>query len=151
MATAKMSESERKAAEIYHGAAICREKLEKMLDEFSVPKCLFEKVDDIEEFGLNRSTGFYWLRQKSKTERKVDKVGTAYYDTELSGFIQQRRITKVTGVKAKELFLTLTVSEILVGVPSNHTVKFVSTAGIYRVHPIAAFEPAVIAKINTKK
>lgn len=137
-----MIESWRKTAEIYHGAAMCREKVEKMLEEFSVPKCLFNNIDDLEEFGFSRGTGFYWLRRKSKTERKVDKVGaTAYYDKEITGFIQHRRITKMTGVKAKELFLTLPVSEMLVGVPSPDKVKFVGSAGIYRVHPIAAFEP----------
>lgn len=153
MATAKLIETQSKGAEIYHGP-ISIEKVDEMLEEFSVPKCLFLglKADLVEEFGFNRSTGFYWLKQKSKTERKLDKIRTtAYYDTQVSGFIQPRRLSKITGVKAKELFLTLTVTEILVGIPSTDKVKFVSSTGIYRTLPIAAFEeeePAV--KISTK-
>lgn len=147
MATAKMIETQSKAAEVYCGP-ICRERVDEMLDEFLVPRCVFLGLGQIEEFGFNRSTGFYWLKQKTKTERKVDKVGTCYYDTQLSGFIEPRRLSKITGAKGKELFLTLTVSEILVGVPSSDKVKFISTTGIYRVHPVAAFQPAL--KINTK-
>lgn len=150
MATLKLIETQRKAAEVYHGP-VSRERVDEMLEEFSVPKCLFVglKADQVEEFGFNRSTGFFWLKQKSKTERKLDKIRTtAYYDAHVSGFIEPRRLSKITGVKAKELFLTLTVTEILVGIPSTEKVKFVSNTGIYRVHPIAAFqEPAV--KINT--
>ncbi|KAL1560440.1 hypothetical protein AAHA92_10649 [Salvia divinorum] len=147
MATAKIIETHSNAAEIHRGP-ISREKLHEMLDEFSVPRCLFAGVEQIEEFGFNRATGFYWVKQEKKTERKVDKVGMSYYDTQLTGFITPGRLSKITGVKAKEIILSLTVTDIVVGVPSTDKVKFVSSTGIYRVHPIAAFESAV--KINSK-
>ncbi|XP_057810315.1 uncharacterized protein LOC131024795 [Salvia miltiorrhiza] len=142
MATAKMIGSQSMGAEIYRGAS-CGEKLDKMLDEFSVPRCLFFGLGEVEEFGFNRGTGFYWLKQKKKTERKVDKVGTSYFDTQLAGFIEPRRVSKIMGVKGKELFLSLPVAEMHVGVPTSDKVKFVSSTGIYRVHAIAAFEPTV--------
>ncbi|KAL1555854.1 hypothetical protein AAHA92_11545 [Salvia divinorum] len=148
MATAKMIATHSKGAEIYRGP-ISGEKLNGMLDEFSIPRCLFFGIEKIEEFGFNRSTGFYWLKQEKKTERKIDKVGTSYFDTQLAAFIAPRRVSKITGVKAKEIFLSLAVAEILVGVPESDKVKFVSTTGIYRVHPVAVFEPTVVG-IKTK-
>ncbi|KAL8504261.1 hypothetical protein ACS0TY_022843 [Phlomoides rotata] len=70
MASATMIEAEREGAEIYHGDATCEEKLQKVLEEFSVPRNLIY-VAGLEEFGFKRSTGFFWLKQKSKTERKI--------------------------------------------------------------------------------
>ncbi|XP_041995932.1 uncharacterized protein LOC121746074 [Salvia splendens] len=147
MATAMMIETQSNAAEIHRGP-ISGKKLHEMLDEFSIPRCLFAGVVRIEEFGFNRAAGFYWVKQEKKTERKVDKVGMTYYDTQLTSFITPGRLSKITGVKAKEIILTLTVTDIVVGVPSSDKVKFVTSTGIYRVHPIAAFEPVV--KINGK-
>ncbi|XP_042008888.1 uncharacterized protein LOC121757400 [Salvia splendens] len=148
MATANMIAIHSKVAEIHRGP-ICREKLNGMLDEFSIPRCLYLGIEQIQEFGFNRTTGFYWIKQEKKTERKVDKVGTTYFDTQLTAFIAPRRVSKITGVKGKEIFLSLAVAEILVGVPESDKVKFVSTTGIYRVHSIATFEPTVVG-IKTK-
>ncbi|KAG6419335.1 hypothetical protein SASPL_121553 [Salvia splendens] len=127
-----MIETQSNAAEIHCGP-ISGEKLHEMLDEFSVPRCLFAGVERIKEFGFNRATGFYWVKQEKKTERKVDKVGT-----QLTGFITPGRLSKITGVKAKEIILTFTVTGIVVGVPSSDKAKFVSSTGIYGAHPIAA-------------
>lgn len=142
MATAKMIETHSKEAEIYHGEVICQEKLLKLLDEFSVPRNLFQAEGaEIEEFGFNRPTGFVWWRQKTKTERKIKNIGTVYFDVEITGFIEQRHLAKITGVKGKELLFSLPIREVLVGVPSSYKVKFTSSSGISRVYPIAAFEP----------
>lgn len=141
-----MIEAEREGAEIYHGDATCEEKLHKVLEEFSVPRSLIH-VGELEEFGFKRSTGFFWLKQKTKTERKIKSVGTVICDVEITGFIEQRHVAKVTGVKGKELFVALPVSDLFVGVPSSDKVKFKSTTGLWRVHPLKAFQ---LVDKNTK-
>ncbi|KAL8460927.1 hypothetical protein ACS0TY_032430 [Phlomoides rotata] len=140
MASATLTiEAEREGAEIYHGDATCEEKLQKILEEFSVPRYLIY-VAGLEEFGFKRSTGFFWLKQKSKTERKIKSVGTVTTDVEITGFIEKRHMSKITGVKGKELFIALPVSDMFVGVPSSDKVKVKSTTGLWRVHPLKAFE-----------
>lgn len=70
-------------------------------------------------------------------------MGTIYFDVEVVGFIEQRRMWKLAGVKGKEMMVTLPLCEILVGYPSADKVKCLSTAGIYRVRLIVDF-------LNTK-
>lgn len=143
MASSKTIETHSKGAEVFHGSAICKEKFQKALEEFVVPKCVLPVTEiegaEIKEFGLNRSTGFFWLRQKRKTEIKLKKIGTIYYDVEIAGFIENKRIWKIAGVKGKEMLVSLPLCELLVGYPSAYKVKSFSTAGVYRVHNIADF------------
>lgn len=140
MATAKIIENHSKGAEISHGAVICKEKLLKLFEEFSVPKGLF-RVDEIEEVGFNRSTGFFWLRQKKKTEHKFKSVGTLTYEAEITSFMEPRHMANITGLKGKNVFISAAVNDILVGVPSSDKIKFSSSVGLTRVQPISAFEP----------
>lgn len=144
MSTAKTIETQRKTAVVHHGSTTCKEKFLEVLEEFSVPKCLFQVAEiegaEIEEFGLNRATGFFWLRQKTKTERKITKVGTVYYDVEITGFIERRRMWKIAGVKGKEMLVSLPLCEMLVGYPTADKVKCFSTAGVCGVRSIANYQ-----------
>jgi len=57
---ASQIESHRSGAEVVTGDAICRKKSIKLLEELGLPKGLLP-MEDIQEFGYNRSTGFMWL------------------------------------------------------------------------------------------
>lgn len=139
METPSIIETQSKGAEIYQGEA-CKEKLGKLLEEFSVPKGVF-RVGEVEEVGLNRSTGFFWLKQKEKTEHYFPSLGSMIYDTEITSSIEPSHMTNITGLQAKQYFITASVSDVHVGVTSSDTVKFTSSLGLSRDQPLAAFEP----------
>ncbi|KAH6790217.1 hypothetical protein C2S51_005223 [Perilla frutescens var. frutescens] len=139
METSSMIETQSKGAEIYHGEA-CREKLRKFLEEFSVPKGVF-RLGQIEEVGLNRTTGFFWLKQKEKTEHYFPGLGSLVYDAEITSLIQRSHMKNITGLQGKQLFITAAISDVHVGVPSSDTIKFSSSLGLSRDQPLSAFEP----------
>ncbi|KAG6419333.1 hypothetical protein SASPL_121551 [Salvia splendens] len=139
METPSIIETQSKGAEIYQGEA-CKENLGKLLEEFSVPKGVF-RVGEIEEVGLNRSTGFFWLKQKEKTEHYFPGLGSMIYDSQITSSIDQSHLKNITGLQAKQFFITATVSDVHVGVTSDDTVKFTTTLGLSRDQPISAFKP----------
>lgn len=139
MAANKLIEEHKNGAEIHHGA-ICREKTMKLLDEFSIPKGLFS-IDKIDEFGFNRATGFMWLKIDKKKEHKFKSLGqTAAYSTEITAFLEKGHMSKLSGVKAKELLVSVTICDVLVGVPSPDMMKCTTPIGLSRIYPIAAFQ-----------
>lgn len=139
MATAKLIETHRIGAEIYHGD-ICRAKTLELLKQHSLPRGLLQ-VDEIEEFGFNRNSGFFWLKTKKKKEHKFKSIGqTVVYNVEITAFAEKGRLSKLTGVKGKELFVPVTIGDIVVGVPSADMIKIISPIGLGRSHPISAFE-----------
>ncbi|XP_057810316.1 uncharacterized protein LOC131024796 [Salvia miltiorrhiza] len=139
METPSIIETQSKGAEIYQGEA-CGEKLGKLLEEFSVPKGVF-RMGEVEEVGLNRSTGFFWLKQKAKTEHYFPGLGSLIYDAEITSSIERSHMKNITGLQAKQYFITAGVSDVHVGVTSDDTVKFTSSLGLSRDQPISAFEP----------
>uniref|UniRef100_A0A0E0AF97 Uncharacterized protein n=1 Tax=Oryza glumipatula TaxID=40148 RepID=A0A0E0AF97_9ORYZ len=71
---ASQIESHRSGAEIVNGDAICRKKSIELLGELGLPRGLLP-LEDIEEFGYNRDTGFMWLVQrKKKIEHTFKKI-----------------------------------------------------------------------------
>ncbi|XP_073025315.1 uncharacterized protein [Primulina eburnea] len=139
MATAnELIESQSEGAQIFHGEAVCKEKIAEVLEEFSLLACLL-RLKEITEFGFNRSSGFIWLKQKNKTEHKFKKIGqTILYDVEITVFVKPRHMKKLTGVKTKGLLLPMAICEIVIGSPSDDKVKFVTSTGLYRAHPMSA-------------
>ncbi|KAK7303117.1 hypothetical protein RJT34_14018 [Clitoria ternatea] len=129
----------RQEAEIYEGEAVCMQKSRLLLDEILLPRGLLP-LDNILEMGYNRTTGFVWLKQKHKREHRFHSIGrTVSYETEVTAFVEEHRMRRVTGVKTKELFLWVTISEIFVDDPSNGKISFANTTGIARSFPVSAF------------
>uniref|UniRef100_I1Q7M0 Uncharacterized protein n=1 Tax=Oryza glaberrima TaxID=4538 RepID=I1Q7M0_ORYGL len=62
---ASQIESHRSGAEVVNGDAICRKRSIELLGELGLPKGLLP-LEDIEEFGYNRDTGFMWLVQEEE-------------------------------------------------------------------------------------
>ncbi|MQL90404.1 hypothetical protein Taro_023001 [Colocasia esculenta] len=70
---------------------------------------------DIVECGYLEETRFMWVKQNKKVEHCFDKVGRMVsYAAEITTYVEEFRIRKLTGVKVKELMLWLTLSEISV-------------------------------------
>ncbi|KAL6992266.1 hypothetical protein U1Q18_010375, partial [Sarracenia purpurea var. burkii] len=132
--------SHRENAEVYEGDAICKEKCREMLERVSMPNGLLP-LDNVVEVGYNESTGFVWLIQKKKkdhTFRQIDRKVS--YDTEITAFVEERRMRRVTGVKSKELLIWLTVSDIFIDDPASGKITFGNPTGLTRTFPISAFQ-----------
>ncbi|KAJ4981067.1 hypothetical protein NE237_031904 [Protea cynaroides] len=130
----------REKAEIYHGDDICKQKSIQLLTEMDLPKGLLP-LNDMEEVGYNRETGFVWLKQKKTTEHTFQKVGKKVsYAPEITAFVEPRKFKKLTGVKTKEILIWLTLSDIYIDDPSSGKITFMTPSGLSRSLPVAAFE-----------
>ncbi|CAI9110525.1 OLC1v1010571C1 [Oldenlandia corymbosa var. corymbosa] len=110
-----------------------------LLEEFELPAGLLPLADVI-EVGFVRSTGYMWIVQKKKVEHNYKMISKLVsYDTDITGYIQKKRIKKLKGVKAKELMLWPPVSEIIVDDPPTGKIHFKSLAGITKTFPVEAF------------
>ncbi|XP_020235598.1 uncharacterized protein LOC109815317 [Cajanus cajan] len=129
----------REEAEIYRGEAECKQKSRVLMDEILLPRGLLP-LENIIEMGYNRTTGFVWLKQKRKKEHRFHAIGrTVSYAPEVTAFVEEHRMRRVTGVKTKEFFIWATISEIFVDDPSSGNISFANPAGITRSFPLSAF------------
>lgn len=131
----------RENAEVYTGEALCKQKSRELLEEICLPKGLLP-LEDLEEVGYNRSTGFVWLKQKKRKQHKFQRIDrNVSYDTEVTAFVEKQRMKKLTGVKSKELLIWVTISDIYIDDPSSGKIAFGnSTTGISRSFPVSAFD-----------
>ncbi|KAH6820077.1 plant/protein of unknown function [Perilla frutescens var. hirtella] len=124
---------------MYKGDDICREKSRFLLTEMGLPNGLLP-LKDIIEVGYVKDTGFVWLIQKKKCEHKFEKIGKAVqYGVEVTAYVEPHRIKKLTGVKAKELLMWLTLTEISVDQPPTGKITFKTPTGLSRSYPVDAF------------
>ena len=133
-------DSHRAGAEVVTGDAACRKKSIELLEELSLPKGLLP-MDDIQEFGYNRETGFMWLVQgEKKVEHTFKKIKqTVSYAPEVTAFAEKGKLRKITGVKTKELMLWLSVVEVYVPEASPENVTFKTGTGLSDSFNTAAF------------
>lgn len=131
----------RENAEIYNGEALCKQKSLQLLEEISLPKGLLP-LDELVEVGYNRTSGFVWLKQKKKKEHRFRLIGrNVSYDTEITAFVEERRMKRLTGVKSKELFIWVSISDIYIDESNPDKIAFVnSTTGISKSFPTSAFD-----------
>ncbi|KAL3843553.1 hypothetical protein ACJIZ3_000956 [Penstemon smallii] len=142
------------ASEIYNGDDICQVKSKFLLTEMGLPNGLLP-LQDIEECGYVKDTGFVWLKQKKKCQHKFEKIGRhVQYATEVTAYVELGKIKKLTGVKAKELLVWMSISDIYVDDPPTGKITFKSPTGFFRSFPVAAFqleeEPVVAVKDNNE-
>ncbi|KAI4306392.1 hypothetical protein L6164_029673 [Bauhinia variegata] len=110
-----------------------------LLEEFGLPLGLLPLADVI-EIGFVRSTGYMWILQKKKVEHSFKLISKLVsYDSEINGYVQNKKIKKLKGVKAKELMLWPPVGEIIVDDPPTGKIHFKSFAGITKTFPVEAF------------
>ncbi|KAJ7948434.1 Protein of unknown function, DUF538 [Quillaja saponaria] len=110
-----------------------------LLQEFELPLGLLPLADVI-EVGFVKSTGYMWIVQRKKVEHEFKIISKLVsYDSEITGYIEKKRIKKLKGVKAKELMLWPPVSEITIADPSTGKINFKSLAGITKTFPVEAF------------
>ncbi|XP_077227065.1 uncharacterized protein LOC143860363 [Tasmannia lanceolata] len=133
-------ENYRENAEIYHGDTLCKKKALELFQELNLPKGLLP-LDDLVEVGHNRSAGFVWLRRKKKREHFFPTTGKlCSYTPVVTAFVENRRMKKVTGVKSKELFIWVTISDIYIDGQDYGKITFKTPSGLGRSFPVSAFE-----------
>ncbi|KAK6917911.1 Protein of unknown function DUF538 [Dillenia turbinata] len=106
--------------------------------EFELPIGLLPLANII-EVGFVRSTGYMWVVQQKKVEHNFKTISRLVsHDTEISGYIDRKKIKKLKGVKAKELMLWPTVSDD----PPTGKIHFKSLGRITKTFPVEAFAAA---------
>ncbi|KAL1535030.1 hypothetical protein AAHA92_31132 [Salvia divinorum] len=127
------------ASEMYRGDDICQEKSKFLLTEMGLPNGLLP-LRDIIEVGYIKDTGFVWLIQKNKCDHRFEKIGRpVQYGVEVTAYVEQKKIKKLTGVKAKEMMMWLTICDIYVNDPPTGKITFKSPTGLSRSFPVDAF------------
>jgi hypothetical protein len=96
---------------------------------------------DMEEVGYNRSTGFVWLRQKKALTHTFKQIGRQVsYAAEVTAFVEDRRMKRMTGVKTKELLIWVTLSDMFLDKDDHSKITFKTPTGLGRTYPVSAFE-----------
>ena len=110
-----------------------------LLQEFELPLGVLPLADVI-EVGYVKNIGYMWIVQKKKVEHEFKKISKLVsYDSEITGYVEKKRIKKLEGVKAKEFMLWPPVSEITVDDPPTGKINFKSLAGITKNFLVEAF------------
>ncbi|GMI82303.1 hypothetical protein like AT4G24130 [Hibiscus trionum] len=110
-----------------------------LLEEFGLPMGLLPLADVI-EVGFVRNTGYMWILQKKKVEHSFKMISKLVsYDTEITAYVDKKRIKKLKGIKAKEFVLWPPVNEIIVDDPPTGKIHFKSLAGVTKTFPVDAF------------
>ncbi|EYU33362.1 hypothetical protein MIMGU_mgv11b0121611mg, partial [Erythranthe guttata] len=111
--------SHRENAEVYTGDAVCKQKSLELLEKINMPKGLLP-LEDLIEVGHNEATGFVWLKQKKSKTHVFRAIGrSVWYDTEVTAFVEDRRMKRLTGVKSKEILIWVTISDISIQDPAS--------------------------------
>ena len=132
-------EAHRAGAEVYSGAALCAEKSTELLAEVHLPLGLLP-LADMEEVGYNRATGFVWLRQKKALTHTFRQIGRQVsYAAEVTAFVEDRRMKRMTGVKTKELLIWVTLSDMFIDKDDAAKITFKTPTGLGRTFPVSAF------------
>uniref|UniRef100_A0A0E0FDA8 Uncharacterized protein n=1 Tax=Oryza meridionalis TaxID=40149 RepID=A0A0E0FDA8_9ORYZ len=130
----------RAKAEVYVGDEAGQEKTRLLLEETGLPSGLLP-LRDIIECGYVEETGFVWLKQKRKVDHFFAKAGRhVSYAAEVSAVAEKGRLRKITGVKAKELLIWVTLHEIAVDDPPTGKLTCKAIGGLSRSFPVEAFE-----------
>ncbi|WZZ01405.1 hypothetical protein YC2023_073733 [Brassica napus] len=142
-----VAEAMRIKAEVYHGDKACREIFGSLLSEIGLPNQLLSN-QEIEECGYVKDTGFVWLKHKKKKKDdkkrhqdsfRFDNVMVCFED-EVTAYFQPNTIKKLTGVKAKEFVVWISLGEIHVNRPSG-LITFKTQVGLLsKSLPLSVFE-----------
>jgi len=138
--TLTIPEDVRAKAEIYVGDAAGQEKTRLLLQETGLPSGLLP-LQDIIECGYVEETGFVWLKQRRKVDHYFARAGRhVSYGAEVSAVAEKGRLKKITGVKAKEMLIWVTLHEICVDDPPQGKLHCKAVGGFSRSFPVEAFE-----------
>lgn len=130
---------ERAGAEIAYGAEDCYRQSIELLQELGFPKGVLP-LQDLEECGRVRETGFVWMKQKQPYEHFFVGSNTRVsYAMEVTAYVEKSKMKKMTGVKSKQMFLWVPITEMSIEDPASKKIHFKTPMGIGKSFPITAF------------
>ncbi|CAF2011169.1 hypothetical protein Bca4012_079031 [Brassica carinata] len=142
-----VAEAMRIKAEVYHGDKTCREIFGSLLSQIGLPNRLLSN-QEIEECGYVKDTGFVWLKHKKKNKDDKKRHQDSFrfgnvmvcFEDEVTAYFQPNTIKKLTGVKAKEFVVWISLGEIHVNRPSG-LITFKTQVGLLsKSLPLSVFE-----------
>ncbi|KAL9407579.1 hypothetical protein AB3S75_046176 [Citrus x aurantiifolia] len=145
-----VTEKMKARAEVYHGNEVCRRKFMLLLADTGLPVGLLT-LGDIEECGHVKELGFVWLKNKQKKEHKFENV-VVWFDTEVTAYCERNKIKNLTGVKAKEFLIWISLCEIYVnGSSPNGSITFKTPAGLSKSFPVRCSRMIVVIDRNNNE
>ncbi|KAE8666117.1 potassium channel KAT2-like [Hibiscus syriacus] len=129
----------RAGAEVYHGATLCKQKAQELLEMFRLPKTLMP-CNNLVEVGFNPITGFTWLKQQKPTKYKLKDIGISSFASEMTGFLEDGRMRKFSGIKSKEMMIWVPLSDISIDPSDPIKIIFTALMGLSKSYPLTAFE-----------
>ncbi|KAJ4772023.1 hypothetical protein LUZ62_056280 [Rhynchospora pubera] len=145
LAVATTKDDIRAGAEIIHSAEECYNHSMELLKALGFPEGVMP-VKNLDEAGLVRETGFVWMKQKAPYDHFFKGTNTKVrYDTEVTAYVEDGKMKKMTGVKSKQMLLWVPIVEM--SVEEGEKIYFKSAVGIGRSFPASAFAD----EVNTKR
>ncbi|KAK7840171.1 hypothetical protein CFP56_016964 [Quercus suber] len=130
---------ERAGAEIVHGPEECYRHSIDLLEELGFPKGVLP-LQDLEECGRVRETGFVWMKQKAPYEHFFVGSNTRVsYSLEVTAYVEKFKMKKMTGIKSKQVFLWVPITEMSIDDPASKKIYFKTPMGIGKSFPVTAF------------
>ncbi|XP_010053069.2 uncharacterized protein LOC104441615 [Eucalyptus grandis] len=137
--TNKSAADERAGAEIVYGAEECHRQSVELLQELGFPKGVMP-LQNLEECGRVRETGFVWMKQKAPYEHFFVNTGTRVsYATEVTAYVEKSRMKRMTGIKSRQMFLWVPIAEMSLEEPAASKITFKTPMGIGKSFPVTAF------------
>ncbi|KAJ0233653.1 hypothetical protein HA466_0280060 [Hirschfeldia incana] len=139
MALREMVIAESDDIESYSEPSLCLDKAKELLALFNLPTGLLPLKDMI-EVGHNKAKGFVWMKMINKIEHTFAAIGRkVIYDTEITAFVENRRLKRLTGVKSKELMIWVPVHDIFIKEKDPEKITFANNTGLSRTFKVSAF------------
>ncbi|CAK9310844.1 unnamed protein product [Citrullus colocynthis] len=139
MATVIPRKDERAGAEIVYGHEECYRQSVELLKELGFPSGVLP-LQELEECGMVRETGFIWMKQKKPYEHFFETTKShVAYATEVTAYVEKFKMKKMTGVKSKQLLLWVPIGEMSIEVPNRKKICFRTPVGIGKSFPVTAF------------
>ena len=138
-ATSRSVTNERAGAEIVYGSEDCYRHSVELLEELGFPRGVLP-LQDLVECGRVRETGFVWMKQKAPYEHFFEATNSRVsYGVEVTAYVEKKKMKKMSGVKSKQMFLWVPISEMSIEDPAEKKIIFRTPMGIGKSFPITAF------------
>ncbi|KAF8053957.1 hypothetical protein N665_1359s0009 [Sinapis alba] len=81
------------------------------------------------------------MKLRNKIEHTFSAIGRkVIYDTEITAFVEDRRMKRLTGVRSKELMIRVPVNDIFIKEKDPEKITFANTTGLSRTFKVSAFQ-----------
>ena len=137
--TTRSQEDQRAGAEIVYGSEACLSHSISLLQELGFPKGVLP-LQDLIECGRVRETGFVWMKKEAPSEHFFTGTNSRVsYAVEVTAYVEKFKMKKMTGIKSKQVFLWVPITEMSIDDPASQKVYFKTPVGIGKSFPLVAF------------